>query len=60
LATKAEGGKETAVLTSDKVFNAIPDAIAGGRWIQTVFFSLIFMGLALTIVSAATSATRKD
>jgi len=60
LATKAEGGKEAAVLTSDKVFNAIPEAISGGRWIQTVFFSLIFCGLALTVISAATSATRRE
>ena len=54
-----EGATKRAVLTSDKVFSAIPDAIRSGRWIQTVFFSLIFCGLALTIVSAATSTVRK-
>jgi hypothetical protein len=58
LATKPTSGKG-AVLTSDKVFNAIPDAIASGRWIQTVFFTLIFCGLALTVISAATSTTRE-
>ena len=60
LAKKSKNGKEGGVLTSDKVFNAIPEAIASGRWIETVFFSLIFIGLALTILSAASSTVRRD
>lgn len=60
LALKGKESKGHVALTSDKVFSAIPDAILGGRWIQTVFFSLIFCGLALTIVSAATSTVRKS
>ena len=59
LASKAGEGKHGAVLTSDKLFTAIPDALTSGRWIQAVFFTLIFTGLALTIVSAATSTVRK-
>lgn len=40
-------------LTADGVFSAIPDAVKRGRWIELAFFSLIFVGLALTILSAA-------
>lgn len=44
---------ESVSLTASGVFSAIPDAVSRGRWIELVFFSLIFVGLALTILSAA-------
>lgn len=44
---------ESVALTADGVFSAIPDAVKRGRWIELAFFSLIFVGLALTILSAA-------
>jgi len=59
LALKAKEGKEGVSLTSDKVFSAIPDAVTSGRWIQLAFFTLIFTGLALTVVSSATSMVKK-
>ena len=47
--------KETSVgLTASGVFSAIPDSVTRGRWIELAFFSLIFIGLQLTIVSSAT------
>lgn len=43
----------TAPLTSSGVFSAIPDSVRSGRWVELVFFVLIFLGLQLTIVSSA-------
>ena len=54
LAETAKSGPKGQELTSDKVFSAIWDSIESGRWIQLIFFTLIFLGLQLTIVSAAT------
>jgi len=61
LASKGKEGKEGVSLTSDKVFSAIPDAVTSGRWIQLAFFTLIFSGLALTVISSASSMiVRRD
>lgn len=48
-----------AGLTAAGVFSAIPDAVKSNRWVELAFFSLIFVGLQLTIVSAA-GVRRKD
>lgn len=47
-------------LTADGLFQAIPDAVKRGRWIELCFFTLIFLGSALTIVSSASSLNKKD
>lgn len=60
IAKKSEGESNGVVLTADGVFSAIPDAVTGGRWIQLLFFLLIFLGLQGTIVVSASSAIRKD
>jgi hypothetical protein len=49
---------ESVALTSTGVFSAIPDSVRSGRWIELAFFGLLFIGLQMTILSAA-SATRK-
>lgn len=43
-------------LTAGGLFSAIPDACTRGRWIQLVFFGLLFVGLQSTLVVSATSA----
>jgi len=51
---------ESVALTADGVFSAIPDAIERGRWIELVFFSTIFIGLAFTVISAAGIVKREE
>ena len=60
VAGKSKDESNVAVLTADGVFSAIPNALVSGRWIQLVFFALIFLGLQGTIVVSATSAISKD
>jgi hypothetical protein len=43
-------------ITADALFSAIPDAIKPKRWIPLVVFGILFSGLQLTIISAATDA----
>lgn len=59
IAKNAKDENKQAVLTADGVFSAIPDSLEHGRWIQLVFFTLIFLGLQGTIVVSA-SASSKD
>jgi|GEM_PF-6921971 len=43
-------------ITADALFSAIPDAVKPKRWIPLTVFAILFAGLQLTIVSAATDA----
>jgi hypothetical protein len=49
----------SAVLSADGIFLAIPTAIEKKRYIQTLLFTFIFMGLEITIVSSAFSIITK-
>jgi len=49
----ARSAANEAVLTADGLFQAIPDAFHDSRFVQIIFFTLIFVGLQLTILSAA-------
>lgn len=60
IATMSKNESKQAVLTADGVFSAIPDSIASGRWIQLVFFALIFLGLQGTLIVSATSAVKNN
>lgn len=51
---------DSATLTASGVFSAIPDAVGRGRWIELAFFSLIFIGLQLTILSSAGIVKKED
>lgn len=43
-------------ITADGLFSAIPDAVKPKRWIPLIVFAILFSGLQLTIISAATDA----
>lgn len=43
-------------ITAEALFTAIPDAIKPKRWIPLLVFAILFSGLQLTIISAATDA----
>ena len=59
LASIEKAPKEAPALTSDRVFSSIPDSVKDGRWIPLVFFSFIFLGLQLTILSSV-SGMKKE
>jgi hypothetical protein len=55
--SRKEYVKKEPAMDSKAVFEAIPDAVTDGRWIQLTFFFLMFIGLQLTIISAASKVS---